>query len=236
MIFFHLEDINNFIQLDNIIITKMKIIYGINECDHVVLGSNKYDYSSNETIINLIKEKKKVRFTNDIDRPLDFLPYGIEELRIGSAFNHPINYLPSSLKFLEFSKYGDMGYCCFNQSLDYLPVELEQLNLYYCNNGYYNKHLDNLPPSLKILCIHNLKYFSSEDIPLPTLSNLPESLEVLQINNYDFNLNLEKLPEKLKHFEIGVRYKDANDLLAKRTLLNNIINKNYPHVKFTFRS
>lgn len=216
----------------------MKLVYGIDEFDYVVLGSNKYDYSSDEKIINLIIEKKKVRLTNEFDKPLDFLPYGIEELYIGSAFNYPIDNLPSSLKFLKISKYGDMGYCCFNQSLDYLPIGLEELRLYYCDNGYYNKQLDNLPSSLKILFIHNLKYLtaSPEHTTIQTLNNLPDSLEVLQLNNYNFDLNIQVLPSKLKTFDLGFRYKDSSDLQEKRVFLNTFINKNYPQVKFTIRS
>jgi len=216
----------------------IKIVYGIDEMQNVILGSNTYDYSNDEPIMNLIKEKKKVTLTNEIDRPLDFLPYGIEELRIGGAFNYPIDNLPSSLKYLEISKFGDMGYCCFNQTLDYLPIGLEQLRLCYCDNGYYNKSLDNLPSNLKIFFIHNLKYLttSTENSIIPTLSNLPESIEVLQLNNYAFDLNLQVLPSKLKTFDWGFRYKDLSELQSKRTLLNTFMNKQYPHVKFTIRS
>lgn len=213
---------------------KMKIIYGIDEMDSIILGSNTYDYSRDETIMNLIKEKKKVRLTNEIDRPLDFLPYGIEELSIGSAFNYPIDNLPASLKYLEISKFGDMGYCCFNQKLDYLPVGLEELRLYYCNNGAYEQCIDNLPSNLKILFIHNHKYFSATS-SCQILGNLPESIEVLQLHNYDFDYNLQVLPSKLKNFEAGFRYNDSNDLQAKRRLLHTFMNKHYPHVKFNIR-
>jgi hypothetical protein len=215
-----------------------KLIYGIDECDNIVLGSNKYDYSSDETIMNLIKEKKKVRLTNDIDRPLDFLPYGVEELRLGGIFNYLIDNLPSSLKYLEISKYSGIGYCCFNKTLDYLPIGLEELRLYYCNNGYYNQRLDNLPSSLKILHIHNLKCIntSTENTIIPKLSNLPESIEFLYLNNYDFDFNLQVLPSRLKTFNLGFKYTNANDLHSKQTLLNTFMNKQYPHVTFTIGS
>lgn len=208
---------------------KMKIIYGIDEMDSIILGSNTYNYSSDETIMNLIKEKKKVRLTNEIDRPLDFLPYGIEELFIGSAFNYPIDNLPASLKYLEISKYSDVGYCCFNQKLDYLPVCLEELRLYYCNNGEYEQYIDNLPSNLKILFIRNHKYFPKSAIQI--LGNLPESIELLHLHNYNFDCNLQILPSKLKIFEVEFKNNDSNDL----NNLNIFMNKHYPHVKFNIR-
>lgn len=210
-----------------------KLVYGIDEFDNVVLGSNTYDYNSSELIQGLMVENKKVRLTNDIDRPLDFLPNGIEELRIGGAFDYPIDNLPITLKYLEISKWGDMGYCSFNQPLDCLPINLEELRLCYCFNGYYNQPLYNLPPNLKVLFIHNLKFYttSTEIMNLPTLSNLPNSLEVLQLNNYDFDFNLQVLPSKLKTFDLGIR---IHDLQTNRKFIQTFMNSKYPHVKFTF--
>lgn len=215
-----------------------KLVYGITENDSVFIGSNTYDYASNDIIINLMKEKKKVRLSNDIDRPLDFLPYGIEELYIGSSFNYPIDTLPVSLKFLEISKYNDMGYCCFNQQMEFLPIELQELRLYYCNNGNYDKKLYNLPPNLKILYINNIKYNNNTTHynEKPNISNFPDSLEILELNNYEFDCNLKYLPNNLKVFEVSLKYKDTNDLTTKKTFLRDFMNTKYPHVKFCIRN
>lgn len=209
---------------------KMKIIYGIDEMDSIILGSNTYDYSSDETIMNLIKEKKKVKLTNEINRLLDFLPYGVEELSIGSAFNYPIDNLPASLKYLEISKYGDVGYCCFNQKLDYLPVSLEKLTLYYCNNGKYEQNIDNLPSNLKNLVIHNHIYLPTSGGQI--LDNLPESIEILLLYNYNFDLNFHVLPSKLKIFDLQFQNNGSNDLNNLYTFMN----KHYSHVKFNIKN
>ena len=97
---------------------------------------------------------------------INYLPK-LETLILGKEFNQPIDNMFPNLKYL---KLGHM----FNQNLDNLSNSLETLIIgdeNYCN--FFDKPLDFLPSSLKLLCL-------SERYPLE-INNLPPNCVVKKI-------------------------------------------------------
>lgn len=86
--------------------------------------------------------KKILRFDRDFNEPLDNLQDGVEEIYFdfNSIFNHRLDNLPQTLKFLKLG-------CMYNQPLDFLPAGLETLIISY----YYKYSMLNFPPGLKRL-------------------------------------------------------------------------------------
>ena len=108
------------------------------------------------------------------------IPNGVTHLNIRSPrFNCPVNNLPPSLIYLQISgERYELSY--FNQPMDFLPPGLKILILEYLEE--YTHPLDNLPPNLEYLYIINTKY----DIPM---NNLPASLKEVCI--YDESKAME---------------------------------------------
>jgi len=79
----------------------------------------------NQLIDNLPNSLKILTFNNysSFDKPIDFLPYGLEKLKLGFSFNQQINNLPNTLKEITLGNH-------FNQSLDNLPASIEIINLH----------------------------------------------------------------------------------------------------------
>ena len=106
---------------------------------HIYLGW-KHNYPINflpNTLTHLtIKEMSK--FNNII-----VLPPNLKYLKLGIAFNQPINNIPPSLEFLSVSSN-------FNHPLVFLPPSLKTLEI---KNTRYEFDLLNLPDSLEILKI-----------------------------------------------------------------------------------
>jgi len=80
---------------------------------------------------------------------IDFLPYGIEEIKLGIIFNLELDNLPSSIKKISFFKGSN-----YNKELNCLPNKLEILEL----PERYNLQIKNIPKGLKKLICP--KYYS----------------------------------------------------------------------------
>lgn len=165
------------------------LVYGFNDEDFVVIGSNTYNYGGNINIINIIKEYKKIQFDNNFNANIDWIPEGVIELRFGEMFDKSLDTLPSSVKIIIIKKYNEIGFTSFNKSLDNLPHGLEILELHY--NNKFNQLLNNLPYGLKTLFLNCTKHKCS-------VNNLPDSLENIYIKH--INNNIYKLPNNLKKF------------------------------------
>jgi hypothetical protein len=97
------------------------LIYGITLDKYVTLGSNKYNYSKNLELLDIIKKYKKVMLTDSFDSQLDFIPNGVEELILGHRFDQPLLNLTSSIKKIVFEAdgyYPLIGYSCFNMNIN----------------------------------------------------------------------------------------------------------------------
>jgi len=89
---------------------------------------------------------KRIKFFHlgEFNHPLDFLPSGLEYLELPNGFNHPLNNLPCSLKYL---KIGNK----FNYDLNSLPDSIEKLVL----PSNYKKEIKRFPKNLKMISICN---------------------------------------------------------------------------------
>ena len=181
------------------------LIYGIDASNNVVLGSNEYDYIHDTSILNLLKEHKKVVFDNVFNASIDWLPEGITHIQLGTFFNQPLYNLPSTLKSLIFKTYNEVGATYFNNSLNNLPHGLEILEIHY--NHKFDKDINNLPQTLNTLYMHckackinfNMLPNSLEHItiygdnnvikPINTICTLPANLRVIKICNYRIDVD-----------------------------------------------
>jgi hypothetical protein len=192
------------------------LVYGCSSDGFIILGCNNYNYINDDIIMKLLRNNKKVLFTDNFNAPIDFLPDGIEEIHLGRFFNKPIDNLPSTLKKLIICA-NELNYCKFNQPLDNLPTGLEYLVLKLIEN--FNHTLNNLPFNLKELHLV-VKSFNQ------SLNNLPEGLEKLIVSKFNF-YETYSLPSTLK--EVNITYKiipEETEIIQK-----NLISK-YPNIKF----
>lgn len=192
-----------------------ELIFGLNELGFVVLGMNDYNYSNDNTVIELLKQYKKVVFDNQFNSNIDWLPEGITDLHLGMHFNQPFNNLPSTIKRISIKKNNDVGYTNFNQPLDYLPPGLEELVISF--NKEFNHPLNNLPPGLKKLLLIGYNYRQP-------INNLPDSLEEINIKQFDYE-NTHKLPANLKFIKIS---ENRNNIINEANSLNNPVNNSFP--------
>ena len=167
-----------------------KLLYGVNEKDFVILTKNNYNYSNNNNVMKLLNEYKKVLFDDEFNSRIDWLPEGITDIYLGNDFNQPLENLPSTIKCIKIQSHNEKGapYNKFNQLLDYLPIGLETLYIWF--NANFNYPLDNLPPGLKYFVLFSNKFTQP-------LNNLPDSIEVIQISTFNYT-NTKKLPANLK--------------------------------------
>lgn len=198
------------------------LIYGIDKYGFVIIGCSDYDYSRNTSIIELMKEYKKVKLDDEFDANINFLPNGITDLWIGSSFNHSLDNLPLTLKHLKIKKINSIGYIEFNQSLDYLPYALESLYIGFTNNCI---KLDNLPSSLKILYINN--HYSSSAITKQNINinNLPDSIEELFVMSINY-ASVNRLPANLKKMIIRFNDKIGSNKEDHDNFIERFQNKN----------
>lgn len=201
-----------------------KLLYGVNEKDFVILTKNDYDYSKNNNVMKLLNEYKKVLFDDNFNSRIDWLPEGITDIYLGSDFNQPLENLPSTVKSIKIRNYNEKGspYNKFNQLLDYLPIGLETLYIWF--NEEFNYPLDNLPPGLKYFVLFSNKFTQP-------LNNLPDSIEIIQISTFNYT-NTKKLPANLKSINITEPYN--SNYCMKYNILEDL-EKKYPNAKFTYR-
>jgi hypothetical protein len=199
-----------------------KLLFGVNNAGFVILGTNDYEYSNDNMVLELLNKYKKVIFDNSFNSAIDWLPEGITDIYLGIHFNQPLANLPSTTKTIKIT-YDEHNYNTFNQPLDYLPPGLERLEIWF--NSKYNYPLNNLPIGLKkfILFANNFTH---------SINNLPDSIETIQISTFDY-VNTLKLPSNLKSINIIETCKN-NKVWNKYHLLTNL-EKKYPNAKFTYR-
>jgi hypothetical protein len=214
-----------------------ELIFGLNELGFVILGMNDYNYSNDNTVIELLKQYKKVVFDNQFNSNIDWLPEGITDLHLGMHFNQPFNNLPSTIKRICIKKNNDVGYTYFNQPLDYLPPGLEELLISF--NKEFNYPLNNLPPGIKKLFLIGYNYKQP-------INNLPDSLEEINIKQFDYE-NTHKLPVNLKIIKIS---ENRNNIINEANSVNNhlplnnpkplqnliTLQNNHPSVKFIYNN
>lgn len=208
-----------------------QLVFGVNELGFVVLGMNDYDYCNDNTVITLLKQYKKVIFDDNFNSNIDWLPEGIIEVHLGKNFNQLLNNLPSTVKIIIIKQINGIGYTKFNQKIDNLPQDLEELYLYF--NKEFNHTLTNLPIKLKKFLLHGYNYKE-------TLNSIPNSLEEIIIKQFDYK-NTYELPLNLKIITISEKQTYIENLNGNTD--NNIENtyqhlkrleNKYPNIKFNY--
>jgi hypothetical protein len=132
-------------------------------------GTLKIDSKLN-SIIDFGKIKKIYCSNNYFDTIIIDIPNSIKEFMFE---NNPIKKI-----FFPYS---------FNNQIDNLPNTLEII--IFPHNSIFNKPINDLPTSLKILCLGN--YFDQ------VITNLPNNIEHLILPN-NYNYQIIKLPSNLK--------------------------------------
>jgi len=119
-------------------------------------------------IDNLPTKLKILKLPSFWNKPLLNLPTILEKLYLGIEFNQSLDFLPESIKHIEFVELFK-----FNQPLDNLPSSIEYLNLQFQND--YSQTINNLPNSIKFLELgeYELK-----------IDKLPKELEQLYIASF----------------------------------------------------
>lgn len=150
-----------------------------------------------------------------------------EYVIFGDEFNQPISGIPNNIKIIEITSWE------FKQKLDNLPLNLESLSI---DMDFYKDdvpvlNLNFLPEGLKHLAICH---------PNVEAMHLPSSLELLYISNiysnpeYNINININNLPNKLKHLNIASRLITTDIFNLPETLNTLVINDVHFYNKIGF--
>lgn len=180
---------------------------------------------------------------DSFDQPLHLLPHTITDLRVASKyFNQSVDHLPQALKTLQI---GDdvSSDSVFNQPINNLPKGL--LNLKIC--GAFNQSVDKLPPQLLQLDLYSSIFNQSIDriphtiisLELPDefnqeIKRLPKYLQYLIFGsiNSQFNQILLQhviLSTQLKHLSITGSIYDKYIHFLPRCIKHLGLNTKYPH-------
>lgn len=156
---------------------------------------------------NLPSTLKILKIPSFWNIPLINLPYKLEKIYIGSKYNQQLDFLPESIKLIEFVEQYK-----FNKSLDNLPNGLEHLNLQFQNK--YSYTISNLPNSIKYL---ELGEYELEIGKLPS-----ELIELSIATQVKFNyaksesvISSNKKTKQIKYYEL--------DKIGKFNIENQII-------------
>ena len=178
------------------------------------------DYSDLYNGINYYKNKnsysKTTSYLSKFDKSIDILfNYNkLNYLTLGYSFNQSVDYLPLNLTHIIF------GYL-FNQTVDNLPYKIENITFSLC----FNQSVNNLPSSLI-----NIEF--GHKIPINTIltTKITRSGDIISNTHiqiylaYEYKHLLNDLPSNLKriHFSKLFIYKDLEKFLEK---MKNSINQ-----------
>lgn len=196
--------------------------------------------------INFLSEGlEKLSFEHSFDK-IPKLPKSLIELDLGPDFNLPIKKLPKKLKKLKIR--GNYSHDLEKS----LPSQLTELilvnnrNIIPMDNRGFNKSIDFLPKTLKVL--HIISNFNQKVDSLPSsleelylgsafnqpVDNLPSGLKKLFLGD-SFDLPLDVLPSSLEELYLGTRFnKDLLNLpssLIKLSIGSSGYRKNISFMK-----
>ena len=119
------------------------------------------------------------------------------------------NNIPKYIKklIIDFDDYD-------NINIDNLHNGLEELYILEESGGNFNKPINNLPNTLKKLCIISCEFNQSLDY-------LPKGLKELVILNGEFNQSLDNLPNTLEYLVIH-KYVKVEDIYINESYLMNL--------------
>ena len=119
------------------------------------------------------------------------------------------NNIPKYIKklIIDFDDYD-------NINIDNLHNGLEELYILEESGGNFNKPINNLPNTLKKLCIISCEFNQSLDY-------LPKGLKELVILNGEFNQSFDNLPNTLEYLVIH-KYVKVEDIYINESYLMNL--------------
>jgi hypothetical protein len=175
--------------------------------------------------INLnMQNDNKIWFENEsinpkeIDKYIDFEG----KIYLGEAFDQPINFLTSDVKWIIFTEgNNNITHCLSNlpdtvigivfteltgydSNFDNLPNSIKYIS--FCQDTSFNSPINNLPNSIK--------YLQLPDNFSQPIDCLPDSLEVLKLGS-DFNHPINRLPQSLKYLKLGTGFKSKINSLPE---------------------
>jgi len=160
---------------------------------------------------------KEIYFLGEFNQSIDNLPNGIQKIYFSSSskFSQKVNQWSNSLEILWFdyqNKYNqsfinlpktliDLYLGQYNLPLNNLPSNLKYLQV----GDAYSHYLDNLPLGLEELVIGDENWMSKYNL---SLDFLPHHLKALSIYSFEFNQELNNLPNSLLHLTIHDKYRN----------------------------
>lgn len=160
----------------------------IKRCRHIY-----YPYKRLQNVINCIYNNiTMLTICDTFDESIDCLcNLRLTHLYLGENFNHSVDNLPKSLKYLEF--WGSNGFSRFHQPINNLPDGLTHLKL----SVFWNGSIDRFPNSITHLVLgQNFNH---------SVDKLPNKLTHLTFNYY-FNQPINNLPNSITHLSFGVSF------------------------------
>ena len=130
------------------------------------------------------------RLTNILlNKLIKNLPPTIKKLKIncGEDINLDLTYIPETIESIWF-----LAKSISKNTIDALPINLKKI-IFSITLDF---SLDNLPPGLETLIVHN---------PMYPLDNLPNTLKTLIINGIKLNIDLNNLPDSIENIYIDKR-------------------------------
>ncbi len=211
--------------------------YGITYHNFVLLSSNDCSFE-NETIKKLLMEHKALSIAYEAQLLANNIPtfitklslclndysninfisslhYGLKELYIlgdESAFDEPINNLPSTLEILHIES------IIFNQNLDNLPEGLKDLRIYTDSFTHSLSYLPNALEKLELksfnlccgsfLCFDNFK---------DNFMSLPNNIKSINIDGYYLqNFNQLEVQQKYPELNIEIQNFPTHNIIYKK--------------------
>lgn len=143
------------------------------------------DLEFNEKLIDMFKQCQTLKTLNVLfcKKKLINLPQSLQNLHLPRNYNQPLDNLPKLKKLVIGTD--------FNQLISGLSDSLEEITFY--KTSIFDKNVDNLPKSLKIL---NLPNFFNQPV-----DNLP-NLQILTLGN-SFNQSIDNLPDSIVVLHLG---------------------------------
>jgi hypothetical protein len=145
------------------------------------------DFKQVEHYIDLAAVSTCADLVPILDENRILVHFGLKKLKLYGKFNQPVDYLPLDIQELTFGSN-------FNQSVNNLPSKIQKLTF----DWDFNQSVDNLP--------HNIKYLTFGYKFNQPIDNLPSGVEELTLGE-GFNQSLGcNLPKWLKRLTISKNY------------------------------
>jgi len=132
----------------------LNLTFGFSFNRRVELPENLVSLTLGEWFIQKVELPFSIKYLSlcSNNKVIDYLPYGIEELKLHESFNLELNNLLNSIKKIIIKNEH------YNKKLNCLPDSVELLELPY----YYKLKINKIPKGLKkIKCLYKYKFINN---------------------------------------------------------------------------